>query len=74
VAGKESLLPRPETDVVVGPPRDTGAGRGAFGVAQQSVVVASDPFVAVHPARCTARHGVGSHAEATTMECAVPVG
>jgi hypothetical protein len=27
-----------------------------------------------HPARCTARQGVGSHADATTMECAVPVG
>jgi hypothetical protein len=26
----------------------------------------------VHLARCTARHGVGSHAEPPTMECAMP--
>jgi hypothetical protein len=29
---------------------------------------------ASHPARCTARYGVGSHPDATTMECPVPVG
>jgi hypothetical protein len=28
---------------------------------------------ATHAARGTARHGVGSHAEPPTMECAAPV-
>jgi hypothetical protein len=28
--------------------------------------------LAAHPARCTARHGVGSHAEPPTMEWAIP--
>jgi hypothetical protein len=27
-----------------------------------------------HAARCTASHGVGSHAEPPTMECAIPTG
>jgi hypothetical protein len=30
------------------------------------------PFTAADAARCTARHGVGSHAEPPTMECAIP--
>jgi hypothetical protein len=30
-------------------------------------------LTAAHAARCTARHGVGSHAEPPTMECATPV-
>ena len=30
-------------------------------------------FSAAHAARGTARHGVGSHAEPPTMECAAPV-
>jgi hypothetical protein len=27
-----------------------------------------------HAARCTPRHGVGSHAVPPTMECAIPTG
>ena len=34
----------------------------------------ASPFSAFHAACCMARHGVGSHADETTMECAVPVG
>ena len=30
-------------------------------------------FTGSHAARCTARHGVGSHAEPPTIECAPPV-
>jgi hypothetical protein len=31
-------------------------------------------FTAAHAARCTTRHGVGSHAEPPTTECAIPTG
>jgi hypothetical protein len=31
-------------------------------------------LTAAHAAHCTARHGVGSHAEPPTIECAIPIG
>jgi hypothetical protein len=31
------------------------------------------PCLVAHAARCTARHGVGSHAVPLTIKCAMPV-
>jgi hypothetical protein len=36
--------------------------------------VCLEAFTAAHAARCTARHGVGSHAEPPTIEWAMPTG
>jgi hypothetical protein len=47
------------------PIKPTGAGRDGY----------SRPAPTTsHAARCTARHGFGSHADPPTMECAIPTG
>jgi hypothetical protein len=56
--------------------QDEPEPRTAAGLSPDALTPGHQPSAppASHAATWTARHGVGSQAEATTMECAVPVG